>query len=140
MVAILNVEKSPTVTRDSYSVVVCIYKWPIYTSIFLRCDIPTCKRSTACDGFATSQMRHKTLQTFAKPISQCVFVGLRTPLNIVVSIGSARVDLPGDAYVHNALTIVRAALDWAALDWAALDWAALDWAALDRAALVVVQS
>ena len=30
--------------------------------------------ATACDEFAT--------QTFAKPISQCAFVGLRTPLNM----------------------------------------------------------
>ena len=38
--------------------------------------------ATACDGFATSQIHRKTSQTFAKPISQWAFAGLRIPLNI----------------------------------------------------------
>ena len=55
------------------------------------CDVTAQCDGARATGFATSRVRRKTLQTFAKPILQCAFVGLRTPLNkkVVISIGGA---------------------------------------------------
>ena len=67
-----------------------------FTPFFLRCDSPM-RDATACNGFATSQIRRRTSQTFANPISQCAFVGLSENTFehlVVVSIGGASTGQP----------------------------------------------
>ena len=99
-VLFLFVTRTTVHAQRTYSMVVRIYKMFKDRILLFFCEGDSPMHATACDGFATSQIRRKSTQN---PFSQCVFVGLRTPLNMFVnvSISGVRVDLRGNPKVHS---------------------------------------